>query len=174
MKIKTEFLNLSWQPVNPQLIGIRLLAAWSLKTLSFSISNELNVLTELGRWRGIFFSFPSQKFSLSHYFTPKRAFFHYFNRKISVTHRHHSTTAIIFLINLAWAYIFQRPILRGLFLEGLIYGGKFAFQNRLGYRFCFVLLCIRGQFSKYKPPGGLYLEGRFNGEFFASLKTAGY
>ena len=32
----------------------------------------------------------------------------------------------------AGAYIFQRPFLRGLFLEGLIYGGKFAFQNRLG------------------------------------------
>ena len=35
------------------------------------------------------------------------------------------------------AYIFQRPFLRGLFLGGLyserlIYGGKFAFQNRLG------------------------------------------
>ena len=59
-------------------------------------------------------------------------------------------------------------------MEGLIFGGKFAFQNRLGYpysckeiyRFCFVLLCISGQFSKYKPPRGLYLEGRFNGGFF--------
>ena len=30
------------------------------------------------------------------------------------------------------AYIFQRPFLRGLYLEGLICGGKFAFQNRLG------------------------------------------
>ena len=30
------------------------------------------------------------------------------------------------------AYIFQRPFLRGLFLEGLIFGGKFVFQNRLG------------------------------------------
>ena len=30
------------------------------------------------------------------------------------------------------AYIFQRPFLRGLCLEGLIFGGKFAFQNRLG------------------------------------------
>ena len=30
------------------------------------------------------------------------------------------------------AYIFQRPFLRGLFFQGLIYGGKFAFQNRLG------------------------------------------
>ena len=29
------------------------------------------------------------------------------------------------------AYIFQRPFLRGLFLEGLIYGGKFAFKNGL-------------------------------------------
>ena len=31
------------------------------------------------------------------------------------------------------AYIFQkRPFLRGLFLEGLMYGEKFAFKNRLG------------------------------------------
>ena len=30
------------------------------------------------------------------------------------------------------AYIFQRPFLRGLHWEGLIYGGKVAFQNRLG------------------------------------------
>ena len=29
------------------------------------------------------------------------------------------------------AYIFQRPFLRGLYSEGLMYGGKFAFQNRL-------------------------------------------
>ena len=68
------------------------------------------------------------------------------------------------------AYIFQRPFLRGIFLEGLTHGGKFAFLNRLRqpysckeiYRFCFVFLC-----SKYKPQGGLYLEGRFNGGFFA-------
>ena len=33
--------------------------------------------------------------------------------------------------------------------------------------FCFVLLRIWRQFSKYKPPRGLYLEGRFNGGFFA-------
>ena len=30
------------------------------------------------------------------------------------------------------AFIFQRSILRGLFLEGLIYGGKFVLENRLG------------------------------------------
>ena len=48
------------------------------------------------------------------------------------------------------AYIFERPFWRSLFLEGLIYGGKFASQNRLGYpyswkkiySFWFVLLCI--------------------------------
>ena len=48
------------------------------------------------------------------------------------------------------ANIFQRPFLRGLYSEGLICGGKFAFQNRLGWpyswkeidRFCFILVCI--------------------------------
>ena len=30
------------------------------------------------------------------------------------------------------AYIFQKAFLRGLFFEGLIFGGKFAFQNQLG------------------------------------------
>ena len=30
------------------------------------------------------------------------------------------------------AYIFQRPFLRGSFLEGFIYGGKFVFQNQSG------------------------------------------
>ena len=55
---------------------------------------------------------------------------------------------------------------------------KFAFQNRLGqpysweeiYRFCFLLLCIWRQFPSTSPPaggGGLYLEERFNGGFFA-------
>ena len=52
-----------------------------------------------------------------------------------------------------------------------MYGGKFAFQNRLGG------LLVGGKFavsvlfyfvklrtiSKYKPPGALYLEERFNG-----------
>ena len=30
------------------------------------------------------------------------------------------------------AHIFPRPFLKGLFLEGLLYGGNFAFQSRLG------------------------------------------
>ena len=82
------------------------------------------------------------------------------------------------------AYIFQRPFLRGLFwtglyLEGLIYGRKFASQNRLGYpyswkeiyRFCFVVLRIWGQFPSTSPPGGLLFwrgdltEGFFRYEF---------
>ena len=29
--------------------------------------------------------------------------------------------------------------------------------------FCFVLLCIPGQFSMYKPPGGLYLDRLIHG-----------
>ena len=71
------------------------------------------------------------------------------------------------------AYIFQRPFLRGLFLEGLIFGGAYlrreiSFQMRKDiYHFCFVLLCIPGQIPSTSPPGGLYLEGRFNGGFFA-------
>ena len=56
-----------------------------------------------------------------------------------------------------------------------MHGGKFAFQNRLRYVACSgkeinlpCLLCFtlysRAN-SKYKPPGGLYSEGRFNGGF---------
>ena len=37
-----------------------------------------------------------------------------------------------------------------------------------------VLLCIWGQFSMYKPLGSLYLEGRFNREFFALLVWGAY
>ena len=64
------------------------------------------------------------------------------------------------------AYIFQRSFLRGLLLEGLMYGGKFEFKNR-NLPFFFVLLCIWGQFPSTSPLGGLYLEGRFNGSLFA-------
>ena len=78
------------------------------------------------------------------------------------------------------AYIFQRPFLKGLFLEGLIFGGsyarreicvsksiKVACSGKEIYPVCFVLLCIRGQISSTSPRGGLYLEGPFNGELFA-------
>ena len=38
-------------------------------------------------------------------------------------------------------------------------------EGNLQFLFCFTLY-LRA-ISKYKPPGGLYLEGRFNGGFFA-------
>ena len=74
------------------------------------------------------------------------------------------------------AYIFQGPFLRGLFLEGLIYGGKFAFQNLLGKpyswkeisRFCFVLLCIWGQFPSTSPGGGAYIWRSLFSEFYGT------
>ena len=56
------------------------------------------------------------------------------------------------------AYIFQRPFLRGLFLEELIFGEPYvrreicvsksiglACSGKEIYHFCFVLLCIRAQ-----------------------------
>ena len=77
------------------------------------------------------------------------------------------------------AYIFQRPLLRGLFLEGPIFGGayvrrKICVSKSIGlacsgkeiYHFCFVLLCIRGQIPSTSPPGDVYSEERFNGGFF--------
>ena len=78
------------------------------------------------------------------------------------------------------AYSFQRPFLRGLYLEGLILGGAYlrreiyvsksigpACKGKEIYHFCFVFLCIRGKIPSTSPPGGLYSEGRFNGGFFA-------
>ena len=75
------------------------------------------------------------------------------------------------------AYIFQRPFLRGLFLEGLMFRGAYVWREisiskSIGlacsgkeiYHFCFVLLCIPKANSEYKP---LYSEGQFNGGFFA-------
>ena len=45
---------------------------------------------------------------------------------------------------------------RGLYSEGLIYGGKFAFQNRLGWP-CFSLF-LRA-FVSTGSPGGLIFGG---------------
>ena len=74
------------------------------------------------------------------------------------------------------AYIFQRPFLRGLFLEVLIFGGPYL-RREIDWAslifggkftgFCFVLLCINlGAIFQVQSPGGLYLEGPFNGDFF--------
>ena len=37
----------------------------------------------------------------------------------------------------------------------------------VGRKFTVFALFYLGEFFKYKPPGGLYLEGRFNGGIFA-------
>ena len=84
------------------------------------------------------------------------------------------------------AYIFQRPFLRGLFLEGLIFGGAYvrreicdsksiglACSGREIYHFCFVLLCIRGQIPSTSSPGGLYSKGRFS-VFFVTISRGLY
>ena len=70
------------------------------------------------------------------------------------------------------AYIFQRPFLRGLFLEGLIFGGAYlrreicvstsiglAFSWKEIYRFCFVLLCIEGNFQVQAPRAAYIWRG---------------
>ena len=70
------------------------------------------------------------------------------------------------------AYIFQRPFLRGLFLEGLIFGGAYvrreicvsksirlACSGKEIYHFCFVLLCIRGQIQSTNPRGAYIRRG---------------
>ena len=85
------------------------------------------------------------------------------------------------------AYIFQRPFLRGLFLDGLIFGEAYvrreicvsksiglAYSWKEIYRFCFVLLRTRGQFPSRRPRGGLYWEGRFNGGFLALQVKGAY
>ena len=65
-------------------------------------------------------------------------------------------------------------------MEGHIFGGAYLWREssvsksigpvlqlkgNLPFLLCFTLY-LRA-ISKYKPPGGLYLEGRFNGGFFA-------
>ena len=70
------------------------------------------------------------------------------------------------------AYIFQRPFLRGLFLEGPIFGGAYVRREicvskltgltcsgKEIYHFCFVLLCIRGQIPSTSPPGAYIRRG---------------
>ena len=91
------------------------------------------------------------------------------------------------------AYIFQRPFLRGLFLEGPIFRGAYVWREiciskSIGlacsgkeiYHFCFVLLCIRGQIPSPSPPGtyirrGDLMEGfllyEFGGLIFGGAYT---
>ena len=65
--------------------------------------------------------------------------------------------------------------MRDLYSEGLIYGGKFAFQIDwasliVGSKFTVFAsfyFVFEGNFPSTSPRGGLYLEGQFNGGFFA-------
>ena len=70
------------------------------------------------------------------------------------------------------AYIFQRPFLRGLFLERPIFRGAYVWREiciskSIGlacsgkeiYHFCFALLCIRGQIPSSSPPGTYIRRG---------------
>ena len=84
------------------------------------------------------------------------------------------------------AYIFQRPFLRGLFLEGLIFGGAYlwreicvsksigqALQLEVNLPF---LLCFTFYLSaifQVQAPGSLYLEGLFNGGSFCVTSLGG-
>ena len=69
-------------------------------------------------------------------------------------------------------YIFQRPFLRGLFLEGLIFGGAYlqraicvsksiglALQLEVNYRFGFVFLLYLRAIFQVQAPGGVIFEG---------------
>ena len=58
------------------------------------------------------------------------------------------------------AYIFQRPFLRGLYLEGLIYGGRASLI--VGSRFTVFALfyfVIEGNFPSTSPGGGGLIFG---------------
>ena len=53
--------------------------------------------------------------------------------------------------------IFQRPFLRGLFLEGLIFEGAYVRRE----------ICVSKSIElACRPPGGFYSEGQFKGGFF--------
>ena len=70
------------------------------------------------------------------------------------------------------AYIFQKPFLRGLVFEGRIFGGAYLWKEICVSKSIGLALWLEGNLpfllrftlylraiSKYKPLGGLYLEG---------------
>ena len=75
------------------------------------------------------------------------------------------------------AYIFQRPFLRGLFLDGLIIWRGLSTEENLCFKIDWASLIVgskftvfalfnfvfEGNFPNTSPRGGLYLEGRFKG-----------
>ena len=47
------------------------------------------------------------------------------------------------------AYIFQRPFLRGLFLEGLIFGGALSTEGNLRFKIDWASLTVGGKFTVF-------------------------
>ena len=87
------------------------------------------------------------------------------------------------------AYIFQRPFLKGLFLEGLIFGGVYlrreicvsksiglAIQLEVNLPFFALLYFVfEGNFPSKSPRGGLYLEGLIHGgAYFRNFTVCGW
>ena len=71
-------------------------------------------------------------------------------------------------------------------MEGLIFGGSYLWKEICVSKSIGVALLVGSKFtlfalftlylraiSKYKPPGGLYLEGRFNGGFIGVTSLGG-
>ena len=88
--------------------------------------------------------------------------------------------------NKPWGLYFSKDLFEGLIFGGAnIFGGAYLrreicvskwiglalqLEGHLPFLLCFTQ-CLRANF-KYKPPGGLYLDGQFNGRFLA-LRVGG-
>ena len=66
-------------------------------------------------------------------------------------------------------YIFQRPFLRGLFLEGLVFGGALSTEGNLHFKMDCAILIVESKFTilalylraifQVQAPGGLIFGG---------------
>ena len=61
---------------------------------------------------------------------------------LSVTYRNISKMS-------PWAYIFQRPFLRGLFLEGLIFGGAYLQKGNLRFKIDWTSLIVGSKLTVF-------------------------
>ena len=67
------------------------------------------------------------------------------------------------------AYIFQRPFLRGLFLEGLMYGGRSSWEGNLPF-FSLFFFVFEGKFQVQAPRGRAYIRrGDLMEGFFVAI-----
>ena len=113
------------------------------------------------------------------------------SKKASLTMRALTTTLTVFSGLLEQTLFFLskqiRPFLRGLFLEGLLFGGAYlwreicvsksiglALQLEVNWPFLLYFSLYLRAISKYKPLGGIYSEWRFNRGFLALWAWGGY